>query len=277
VSTAYLNGEYKPLDDCQISVLDRGFIFGDAVYELIPFYAQNAFRLTAHLTRLKRSLAEIRINNPHTDEQWQTIIERLITQQDEVNGSVYIQVTRGVARRDHAFPKDASATVFVMLSAWPAAIDGALDKGLSVVTVDDIRWNRCDVKSTSLLANVLMKQKALECDAHEAIMIRQGKVLEGSATNTFVVHQGTILTAPKDHLILPGITRDVVVELIQALALPFIEQAASLQQLQQADEVWITSSTKECLAITEVDGQQVGNGQPGPLWRQVYDAFQLQK
>ena len=164
-----------------------------------------------------------------------------------------------------------------MLDAWPAAIEGALDKGLSVVTADDIRWNRCDVKSTSLLANVLMKQKALESDAHEAIMIREGKVLEGSATNTFIVYQGAILTAPKDHLILPGITRDVVVELIQALGLPFIEQAASLQQLQQADEVWLTSSTKECLVVTEVDGQPVADGQTGPLWRQVYDAFQLQK
>lgn len=277
MSTAYLNGDYKPLDDCQVSVLDRGFIFGDAIYELIPFYAQAAFRLEAHLARLKRSLAEIRINNPHTDEQWRGIVEQLIKQQDETNGSIYIQVSRGVARRDHAFPSNTSATVFAMSNAWPAAIEGALDKGLSAVTTEDIRWNRCDVKSTSLLANVLIKQKALESDAHEAIMIREGTVLEGSATNTFVVHQGTILTAPKDHLILPGITRDVVVELIQALALPFVEQAASLQQLQQADEVWLTSSTKECLAITEVDGQKVANGQPGPLWRQVYDAFQLQK
>ncbi|MDG0996363.1 MAG: D-amino acid aminotransferase [Gammaproteobacteria bacterium] len=277
MSAAYLNGEYKPLDECQVSVLDRGFIFGDAVYELIPFYIKKAFRLEAHLARLKRSLAEIRINNPQTDEQWQAIIERLISQHDEANGYVYIQVSRGVARRDHAFPKDTAATVFAMLGAWPALIDGALDKGLSVVTVDDIRWNRCDVKSTSLLANVLMKQKALESDAHEAIMIREGKVLEGSATNTFVVHQGTVFTAAKDNLILPGITRDVVVELINTLALPFVEQAASLQQLQEADEVWLTSSTKECLAITEVDGQPVANGQPGPLWHQVYAAFQLQK
>lgn len=277
MSTAYLNGDYKPLDDCQVSVLDRGFIFGDAVYELIPFYTQTAFRLEAHLARLKRSLAEIRINNPNTDQQWQAIVEHLITQQDDINGYIYIQVSRGVARRDHAFPKDTAATVFAMLGAWPAAIEGAFDKGLSVVTVEDIRWSRCDVKSTSLLANVLMKQKALESDAHEAIMIRDGKVLEGSATNVFVVYQGTIYSAAKDHLILPGITRDVVVELIQALALPFVEQAASVQQLKQADEVWLTSSTKECLAITLVDGQPVANGQPGPLWRKVYDAFQLQK
>lgn len=277
MSIAYLNGEYQPIEECKISVLDRGFIFGDAIYELIPVYNSKPFCINAHIKRLFRSLDQTGIENPYSKKQWIEVIQQLIDQSGMQQLSVYLQVTRGVATRDHAYPKNTKPTVFGMTNPWPANNEETYTEGLRVVTVDDMRWNRCDIKVTSLLANVMKKQEAIDNNAHEAILIRDGLVLEGSATNVFVVKEGAVKTAAKNNLILPGITRDVVVELLQELNIPLIEQAATLQELNDADEVWITSSTKECVPVTQVDSQLVGSGKPGKLWKQVYNAYQQRK
>jgi len=277
MSIAYLNGEYQPIEECKISVLDRGFIFGDAIYELIPVYNSKPFCIGAHLKRLSRSLYQTDISNPYSEQQWKEIIQQLIDQSGMQQLSVYLQVTRGVATRDHAYPQNTKPTVFGMTNPWPVHSEETYTEGLRVVTVDDMRWNRCDIKVTSLLANVMKKQEAINNNAHEAILIRDDLVLEGSATNVFVVKEGMVKTAAKNNLILPGITRDVVVELLQELNIPLIEQAATLQELNNADEVWITSSTKECVPVTQVDSQAVGSGKPGELWKQVNNAYQQRK
>lgn len=277
MSTAYLNGKYLPLDECQVSVLDRGFIFGDAIYELIPVYAKQPFYLASHLERFYRSMSQIDIANPYDDAAWALIIDTLIEKSGMNDLYVYIQVTRGVAPRDHAFPANTPATVFAMIGAWPKQDAKFYSEGLTAITVEDMRWGRCDIKVTSLLANVMKKQQAVEHSAHEAIFIRDGFVLEGSATNVFVVKDGHVLTAPTDHMILPGISRDVVVQLLNENNIPLKETAATEAQLNAADEVWITSSTKECMPVTTLNGKPVGNGQPGELWKKVYDLFQLAK
>ena len=277
MSLAYLNGEFVPLEECKVSVLDRGFIFGDAIYELIPVYNKKPFYLQAHLDRLKRSLDQVQISNPKNDSQWLDLIDQLIQSSGLDQLSVYIQVTRGVAPRDHAFPPNTSPTVFAMTNAWPSVNDDMYVKGLSAVTVADMRWDRCDIKVTSLLANVLKKQEAVSDAAHEAIFIRDGLVLEGSATNVFIVKNGEVNTAPKNHMILPGITRDVVVDILKENNIPSIEDAATLEQLNDADEVWITSSTKECAPVTSIDGKPIGSGQPGELWKKVFKLFQQKK
>jgi D-alanine transaminase len=277
MSLAYLNGDYMPLEECKISVLDRGFIFGDAVYELIPVYANKPFQLDRHLQRLARSLEHISIQTTHDNQQWQNIIQQLIDAYELDQCSIYIQITRGMAPRDHAYPQSVTPTVFIMVNPWPKASETYLTQGLTAVTHEDIRWDRCDIKVTSLLANVMMKQYAVQQQAHEAILIRDGQVLEGSSSNVFVVKSGQVFTAQKDNLILPGITRDVVVELLDHCAIPLIETAVSLESLHTADEIWLTSSTKECLPVTRLNDHAVGDGHPGQFWRQVYDAFQTMK
>lgn len=277
MSLAYLNGEFVPLEECKVSVLDRGFIFGDAIYELIPVYNKKPFYIHAHLDRLKRSLDQVHITNPKKDSQWLDLIDQLIQHSGLDQLSVYVQVTRGVAPRDHAFPLNTKPTVFAMTNAWPSANEDMYVKGLSAVTVPDMRWDRCDIKVTSLLANVLKKQEAVNDAAQEAIFIRDGFVLEGSATNVFIVKNGEVSTAPKNHMILPGITRDVVVEVLKENNIPLAEDAATLEQLIDADEVWITSSTKECVPVTTIDGNPIGNGRPGELWEKVFNLFQQKK
>jgi D-alanine transaminase len=277
MTLAYLNGEYLPLEECKVSVLDRGFLFGDAIYELIPVYNKKPFRIQAHLARLYSSIAKVNLNNPFDEQGWLNIINTLIDKSGLQNLYIYLQVTRGVAPRDHAFPATATPTVFAMIGNWPKLDPKVYSHGISAVTVPDIRWNRCDIKVTSLLANVLMRQHAVQHNAVEAIFIRDGVVLEGAATNIFVVMGNKVLTAPKDNLILPGITRDVVVELAHENNIELLETPATEAQLSAASEVWMTSSTKECLPITSVNEQAVGDGVPGKLWQQVYDLFQTHK
>ena len=276
-SIAYLNGDYLLLEECKVSALDRGFIFGDAIYELIPVYNNKPFYLDAHLNRLERSLVQIGIDSPHDIAGWTDIINQLTEKSDLKDLYVYIQVTRGVAPRDHAFPVNVKPTVFAMIGAWPSTPAEIFQQGLTAVTVKDMRWDRCDIKVTSLLANVLKKQKAVEGDAHEAIIIRDGVVLEGSASNVFVIKDSHVYSAPKNNLILPGITRDVVVDLLNENNIPLTEEAPTEDVLHGADEVWITSSTKECLPVTTLDGKPVGSGQPGELWGRIFDYFQACK
>jgi len=274
---AFLNGEYMPLAECRISPLDRGFVFGDGIYELLPVYKRKAFRLEQHLQRLERSLQEIRIQTPYALQEWESLIHSLIEKSSDADLAIYIQVSRGTAPRDHIFPAKSSPTVFAMANPLPAVSEQQLQTGVSVITANDQRWQRCDIKVTSLLANILAKQDAAQASAVEAIMVREGNALEGAASNLFVVRNGVVFTHPKDNLILPGITRDFILELLSELNIEYREQVIPKDWLFTADEVWITSSTKEVLAVSSIDGKIVSDGKPGELWKKTYDLYQKHK
>ena len=274
MNMVFLNGKILPADQAQVSVLDRGFIFGDGVYELVPVYLRVPFRLDEHLTRLERSLNETRIKNPYTRAQWRSHIYQVIDAQPFEDQGVYFQVTRGVAKRDHAFPKDLQPTVFMMsnpLTNPPAAV---VEKGGSAVSAVDNRWLRCDIKSISLIGNCLLRQQSAEANAAETILFRDGKLTEASASNVFIVKRGVILSPAKSNLILPGITYDVVTELARANNMPLEFRDVSEAEVRSADEVWVTSSSKEVLAIVELDGKRVGDGKPGPVFRRMYQLYQ---
>lgn len=270
----YLNGEYLPLNEAKVSVLDRGFIFGDGVYEVIPAYGSKALRFEHHMQRLQNSLDAVRIKNPLTNDEWREIINRLIAATDSQDQSVYLHVTRGVASRDHQFPDDAEPTVFVMCNELHPVDHSLLEKGISAVTLDDIRWQHCNIKAIALLPNILLRQQAVDKDAKEAILIRDGYMTEGAASNVFIVKEGVIKTPPKDNKLLPGITRDLVVELAHTHKMPVEETTISEKEFLDADEIWLTSSTKEILPVTQINGQQVGSSQPGPVWRNMFQKYQ---
>ena len=276
-STVYLNGEYLPLDKACVPVLDRGFIFGDGVYEVIPVYAGNAFRLQHHLQRLKNSMQAVRITNPHTDDEWNAIINEVVTRNNDGDQSIYLQITRGVAHRDHRFPGDATPTVFVMSNLFDPVPKQQLENGVNAITLDDIRWQYCSIKSIALLPNILLRQQAVEQGAAEAILLRNGEVTEGAASNVFIVKDGVIITPPKTDCLLPGITRDLVVEQAHEHGLTVKEANIKQTELETADEIWLTSSTKEILPVTKLNGQPVGGGKPGPVWQQMYALYQAYK
>ncbi len=275
--TVYLNGRFVPLEDAKISVLDRGFIYGDGVYELIPVYKREPFRMPHHLRRLQRSLDGIRLANPHTDAQWEAIIRELVAAQPFDDQGVYFQVTRGVAKRDHAFPAGVTPTVFMMSNPLATPSREQVERGVAVVTAEDNRWKRCDLKTISLVGNVLMRQLAADAGAVETVMFRDGWLTEASASNVLVVVGGTIVAPPKDNLILPGITYDAAFEFAQQAGLAFDVRPVSRAEALAADEMWLTSSTKEVLAVTSVDGRAFASGKPGPVFRAVYDLFQQRK
>ena len=270
----YLNGEYLPLDEAKVSVLDRGFIFGDGVYEVIPAYGSKALRFKHHMQRLQNSLDAVRITNPLSNEKWQEIINKLIAATDSLDQSVYLHITRGVASRDHQFPDGTKPTVFVMSSALYPVDSKLLDKGIAAITLDDIRWQYCNIKAIALLPNILLRQQAVDKDAKEAILIRDGFMTEGAASNVFIVKDGTIKTPPKNNQLLPGITRDLVVELAKNHKMPIQETAISEEEFLAADEIWLTSSTKEILPVTLINNQQVGKGKPGPVWQNMFSKYQ---
>jgi len=273
----YLNGEYIPGEDAKISVLDRGFIYGDGVYELIPVYGRRPFRLPQHLSRLQRSLDGIRLANPHTSAEWTSIILELVARQPFDDQGVYFQVTRGVAKRDHAFPQGVPPTVFMMSNPLATPSAEQIERGVAVVTAEDNRWRRCDLKTISLIGNVLMRQLAADAGAVETVMFRDGWLTEASASNVLIVVGGTIVAPPKDNLILPGITYDATEEFARAAGLPFQMRAVAKAEALAADEMWLSSSTKEVLAVTSVDGKPFGAGIPGPLFRAMHAIFQRQK
>lgn len=267
--TVFLNGQFLPLTEAKISVLDRGFLFGDGIYEVIPVYGQKPLRLSEHLRRLDHSLKAIRMDSPHSDMEWANIFERLIDgPQDQ---QIYLQITRGAQpKRDHAIPAAFEATVFAMCTPIAPIPLG----GVSAVTLDDIRWDRCNIKAITLLANVLLKQEALDAGASEAILIRDGLALEGASSNIFMVQGTEVITPPKGSTILPGITRDLVLELAAAKGYDTRERSIRAEELAHADEIWLTSSTREILAVTELDGSPVKGGKPGPVWSDVLEAYQ---
>ncbi len=266
---ACLNGEFLPLEDARVPVLDRGFIFGDGVYEVIPVYDRAAFRLDEHLARLGRSLAAIKLANPHDPDGWRTLIEKLIAHHPWDDQSIYLHVTRGVAPRNHAFPAGVKPTVFLMSGPLRLPSEAERTEGVSAISLPDFRWLRCDIKSISLLGNCLLRQAAVEAGCKEAVLFRDGWLTEGAASNIFVVSNGTLLAPPADHLILPGITYALAIELARANGLPCEVRPISEAETRAADELWLTSSTNEVLAITRLDDQAVGKGLPGPVWRQM--------
>jgi len=273
----YLNGEFMPLGEAKISVLDRGFIYGDGVYELVPVYGGEPFRMPHHLKRLQRSLDGIGLANPYGDERWNALLRDLIGKNPWPNQGVYLQITRGVAKRDHAFPIGATPTVFMMSNplATPTAEDVA--RGVAVVTAEDNRWHRCDLKTISLLGNVLMRQLAADAGAVETVMFRDGYLTEASASNVLIVNDGTIVVPPKDNLILPGITYDATAEFAQEAGVPVEIRAVPKAEALAADEMWLSSSTKEVLAITTLDGRPFASGVPGPVFHRVWEVFQARK
>jgi D-alanine transaminase len=270
----FLNGKFIPLEEARVPVLDRGFIFGDGVYELVPVYSRIPFRIDEHLARLERSLAAVRIRNPYSRAEWRDIILQLIAKQPFEDQGIYFQVTRGVARRDHAFPKDAVPTVFLMSNPLVCPPKELVERGASAVTAADDRWLHCDIKSISLIGNCLLRQVSADAGAAETILFRDGKLTEASASNVFVVRRGVILSPPKSNLILPGITYDVVSELAQGAGLQFEFRDVSEAEVRSADEVWVTSSSKEVLAITTLNGKPVGDGKPGPVFHKIYRLYQ---
>ena len=270
----FLNGRFLPLEQAMVPVLDRGFIFGDGVYELVPVYSRVPFRLEEHLARLERSLAETRIRNPYARHEWRDIITQLVAKQSFEDQGVYFQVTRGVAKREHAFPQDSAPTVFIMSNPLVNPPREVIERGSEAVSAQDNRWLRCDIKSISLIGNCLLRQLSADAGAAETILFRHGKLTEASASNVFVVRSGVIQAPPKSNLILAGITYDVVLELARGAQLPVEIRDVTEAETRAADEIWVTSSSKEVLAIVKLDGRPVGNGRPGPVFRRMYELYQ---
>jgi D-alanine transaminase len=272
--TAYLNGEFMPLESARVPVLDRGFIFGDGVYEVIPVYSRHPFRLPEHLARLQRSLDAVRMDPPLAEAEWTRLVHQLIERNAAEDQAVYLQVTRGVAPRDHAFPTGVAPTVFMMSNPLVTPSRKLVENGSSAITTTDFRWLRCDVKVISLLANCLLRQRSVDAGADEVVMFRDGYLTEGSSSNVFAVKGGVLLAPPKNHLVLPGITYDVVLELAAANKVPIEVREVAEDEVRSADELWLSSSSKEVLAVTTLDGRPVGDGTPGPVFKLVHRAFQ---
>jgi D-alanine transaminase len=272
--TVYLNGAFMPLAEARIPVLDRGFIFGDGVYEVIPVYSRHPFRLPEHLRRLQHSLDAVRIANPHSEAEWTRLIGQIIARNEPGDQGVYLQVSRGVAKRDHAFPRGVAPTVFIMSNPLVTPPAEQVANGVPAITASDYRWLRCDIKSVALLANCMLRQLALDAGAVETVLIRDGFVTEGSASNVLLAKDGVLLAPPKNHLMLAGITYDVVLELAAAHGLPHQVREVTELELRAADELMLTSSTKEVLAITSLDGRPVGSGRPGPVFARLHRLYQ---
>ena len=265
-----------PIEEACIPVLDRGFIFGDGVYEVIPVYSRHGFRLPEHLSRLQHSLDGISLTNPYSDEEWTKLINELVASNAGEDQYLYLHITRGVAKRDHAFPRPPVVpTIFMMSNPLTTPPEELLQSGVGAVTAQDNRWLRCDIKSIALLPNVLLRQMAVDAGCAETILVRDDEFMtEGAASNIFVVKNGRLLAPPKNHFMLPGITYDVVLEIAAAHGIPYQVRKVTKEELFQADEILLTSSTKEVLAITHLDGQPVGQGKPGPMFDKLYSLYQ---
>ncbi|MBX3672951.1 MAG: D-amino acid aminotransferase [Burkholderiales bacterium] len=274
---AHFNGELLPLDEIRVSPLDRGFIFGDGVYEVIPAYGGRLLRAREHFSRLQRSMDEIRLANPHTVDGWIHEVDRLLAHHPG-NQAVYIQVTRGVPpKRDHVIPKGLAPTVFMMATPLSTPSPEMVEKGVACVIAKDFRWEKCHIKSTSLLGNVLARQVSADAGATETILFRDGFLTEAAASNVFVVKGGRVAAAPQDNHILLGITYELLTELAREGELDFAIRPIPEAEVRAADEIWLSSSTKEVLAVTTLDGKPVGAGVPGPVFRRMHALFQAYK
>ncbi|WHZ09706.1 MAG: D-alanine aminotransferase [Burkholderiaceae bacterium] len=281
----YLNGEFTQLPDAKVSVMDRGFVFGDGVYEVIPVYRGRMFRFDAHMARLARSLAEIRIANPMTANEWHDVAIQLIANHADcikappqnIDQLLYLQVTRGVALREHAMLPGLTPTVFMMANALPAVPDALRSAGAACVTADDFRWEKAHIKTTSLLGAVFARQIAVDAGAAETVMFRRGFLSEASASNVWVVQQGRVLGPPRDHLVLEGVRYGLIEALCAEAGIPFELRRITRDEVLAADELLLSSATKEVLAVTRLDGRPVGAGVPGPVYARLYQGYQQAK
>jgi D-alanine transaminase len=270
----FLNGAFLPITQARVPVLDRGFIFGDGVYEVVPVYDGRPFRWSHHLARLTRSLARVGIRNPRDEAGWSDLVQALIAKHPWRDQFVYLQVTRGVAKRDHAFPKDVAPTVFAMSSEFVPVPQAVRSQGVAAITLPDERWLNCDVKSTSLLGNVLARQAAVEAGAFECVMFRDGFLTEGSASNIWVVRNGRVFGPPRDRQVLEGIRMSLIDELCAQCDIALETRPITREEVLAADELLLSSATREVLAITRLDGQPVGEGVPGPVCSRLHVAYQ---
>ena len=275
---AHLNGRFLPIAEATLSPLDRGFLFGDGVYEVIPVYAGRLFHLPAHLKRLQYSLDGIRLKNPLADAQWTALLQELVAKNGGGDQAVYLQVSRGAdIQRDHSFPGSIPATVFAMSSPLAPLSVELRTQGARVVTLPDIRWQRCDIKCTSLLGNVLLRQQATEAGCHEGILLRDGHATEGTSSGLLIVEDGVLITPPDGPELLPSITRDVVLMLAERIHMPVRRGPIPEAALGRADEVWFVSSMRAVYPVTEIDGKPAGGGKPGVYWQRMYALFQEHK
>jgi len=275
---SYLNGAFVPLREARISPLDRGFLYSDGVYEVMPVYAGRPFRFEAHAARLTRSLAEIRMEDPHTRAEWRDLISTLITRNGGGDQYVYWQVTRGAEfGRNHAPLPDIPRTVFAFCAPLPVTPATTLENGVECVTAQDTRWAQCDIKSVSLLANILLRQLAIDAHATETILLRDGELMEASSSAVHVVLGGVVVSPPNSRKILPGTTRSAMEEVATSAGIPYKAAPVSEQQLRAADEIWISAATREVQPVTRLDGKPVGTGKPGPLWQRIYEQWQRYK
>ncbi len=275
MTTVYLNGEFMPIAEAKVPAMDRGFLFGDGAYEVIPVYSRRPFRLAEHLRRLHRTLDGIRLANPLGEEEWTRLIGEIIARNEGEDQSVYLQITRGAdTKRNHAFPARVTPTVYIMSEPLATPPPAQRETGIAAVSAPDVRWLRCDLKTTSLLANCLLRQLAVDAGCVETILFRDGFMTEGAASSIFAVKNGVLLAPPKNHLMLPGITYDVVLELAAKHGLPCEVCDVLEDEARAADELWMTSSTKEVLPITQLDGQPIGAGRPGPVFQKMYAWYQ---
>jgi len=273
----FLNGEFLPIERARVPVLDRGFIFGDGIYEVVAVYGRRPFRWSQHLARLQRSLAKVGIRDPRDPAGWTALVREMVERHPWRDQFVYLQVTRGVARRDHAFPANTTPTVFAMSSELPPVPAVLRAQGVSAITLPDERWLHCDIKSTSLLGNVLARQAAVDAGAFECVMFRDGFLTEGSASNFWVVRNGTVFGPPRDHLILEGIRCGLLDELCAAQGIPMDIRRVTREEVFAADELLLSSATRELLPVTRLDGKAVGTGRPGPVWEKLHAAYQAAK
>ena len=278
MTTAYLNGTFLPLEDASVPVMDRCFLFGDGVYEVIPVYAGRLFRLAHHLQRLRNSLQAVHIDNPLADSDWETMLTELVNRNAIPDQAVYLQVTRGVAaKRDHAFPADTQPTLFAMSTPMTASADIDSIAGATAITLPDVRWKLCNIKAITLLPNVMLRQQAVDAGAVEAILIKDGYAIEGAASNVFIVKNDLLITPPNGPALLPGITRDLIIELAANHAIPFREADITEAELFAADEIWLSSSTREISPVTLLDDTVISAGKPGPLWKRMITLYQEYK
>lgn len=281
----YLNGEFGNTRDTKVSVLDRGFIFGDGVYEVVPAYAGRPFRFTEHMDRLDRSLGEMRIPNPMDRTGWRELVDKLVAayakhvdrKPEETHQLVYLQVTRGVAWRDHVMPPGLEPTVFAMVNRLYIYTAEERAKGVMCVTADDFRWKKAHIKSISLAGAVLSRQMSADVGGNETIMFRDGWLSEAAASNVWIVKDGVVLGPPKDNLVLEGIRYGLLEELCSRAGIPFELRRVSREEVLAADEVLLSSATKEVIACTVLDGRPVGNGKPGPIYEKLFSGYQQAK
>jgi D-alanine transaminase len=266
----YLDGEFLPLSQAKVSVMDRGFLFGDGVYEVIPVYGGEPLRLDQHLERLQRSMSRVSMSEPLSRDQWKAIFQDLLDKNPGGDRSIYLQVTRGAAPiRDLSVDPKIRPTVFIMVNAIKPVDYAQLAAGIEVITVDDFRWKACDIKSVSLIANVVMRLHAIQASAVDAVMVRDGLVTEATASNVFVVHENVISTPPNSDLLLPGVTRDLVIELARSNGLELLERDIQASELETADEIWLTSSTREIAPVVKINQRSVGDGVAGDCWKKM--------